>query len=596
MAVNLSGSLVITGSITTTGVILMSGSIASASYSSTSDLLQGTGSVGFATTASLLAVSSSQQQMSSSLLRISSSYASTGSNSFRADQSITGSLVVSSTITAQTLVVQTVTSSIVYSSGSNIFGSQITDRQTFTGSLNVTGSSHSIFGSLNIGTTSSVAGVMLNVQSVGNSAAILINNSSSAAYTGFRIYNDQVSVFRALEIDYAGSTYGGALLSSGITGESAAITTTGAYPLQFGTSNTFRMCILSGGNVGIGVTNPDQKLSIQAASGYGLISFKSSSAVTTAYIGISDTNSNVITTSTSGDLCLRVESTNSILFSTAGSTERMRIGSGGAVCIGMTSSAYGSVSVKSNSTTAYAGFNIYATGNGNFAYVNHDNNRGVIGTEYGSGGTGHTALAFESGGSERMRISTGGNISIGSTSAAYNFNVYGASAADGWGAFFGGAGNTKGGIYLGNAGTQYGTLYFDNANNNVVLKQSYATGTVNVIANTGGVTLANGGTSWAAISSDVRKKKNFETTQGLAEVLQIEPIKYHFKEDDNNSTKRLGFKAQNIQPLIPEMVLETGEIAEDGSPYLTVTPDYILPVLVKAIQELSAKVTALETK
>ena len=140
MPIQLSGSLVITGSITTTGVITMSGSIASASYSSTSDLLQGTGSVGFTTTASFNAVSSSQQQISSSLLNVISIFATTGSNSFRADQSITGSLVVSSTITAQTLVVQTVTSSIVYSSGSNIFGSQLSNTQTFTGSVNITGS------------------------------------------------------------------------------------------------------------------------------------------------------------------------------------------------------------------------------------------------------------------------------------------------------------------------------------------------------------------------------------------------------------------------------------------------------------------------
>jgi hypothetical protein len=110
-------------------------------------------------------VSASQQDISSSLLQVSASYialsgsynifsgsastrvtkiennyATTGSNSFRADQSITGSLVVSSTITAQTLVVQTVTSSIVYSSGSNLFGNQLANTQTFTGSVNITGS------------------------------------------------------------------------------------------------------------------------------------------------------------------------------------------------------------------------------------------------------------------------------------------------------------------------------------------------------------------------------------------------------------------------------------------------------------------------
>ena len=158
MPIHLSGSLVITGSITTTGVITMSGSIASASYSSTSDLLQGTGSLGFTTTASFNAVSSSQQQISSSQQQISASllnviavYATTGSNSFRATQSITGSLTVTGQIIAQTLNVQQVTSSIIYSSGSNNFGCDLNSRQTFTGSVNITGS-QTVFGNLGIGT------------------------------------------------------------------------------------------------------------------------------------------------------------------------------------------------------------------------------------------------------------------------------------------------------------------------------------------------------------------------------------------------------------------------------------------------------------
>jgi hypothetical protein len=67
---------------------------------------------------------------------------------------ITGSLTASGTLTAQTLVVQTVTSSIVYSSGSNIFGNSLTDTQQMTGSLRVTGSgNHYILGgNVGIGT------------------------------------------------------------------------------------------------------------------------------------------------------------------------------------------------------------------------------------------------------------------------------------------------------------------------------------------------------------------------------------------------------------------------------------------------------------
>jgi len=201
------------GAITTTGVISGSNAL-SASFSLNSALLNGTGSVGFATTSSLLTVSSSQQQISASLLQVSASqqqlsssfltltasfnavsssqqqisasyialsasyntfsgsastritensssiqqvsssqqqisasllnvisvFATTGSNSFRATQSITGSLTVTGQIIAQTLNVQQVTSSIIYSSGSNNFGCDLNSRQTFTGSVLITGS------------------------------------------------------------------------------------------------------------------------------------------------------------------------------------------------------------------------------------------------------------------------------------------------------------------------------------------------------------------------------------------------------------------------------------------------------------------------
>ena len=61
--------------------------------------------------------------------------------SLTVSQNITGSnALITGTITAQTLVVQTVTSSILYSSGSNIFGNNLTNTQDFTGSVRITGS------------------------------------------------------------------------------------------------------------------------------------------------------------------------------------------------------------------------------------------------------------------------------------------------------------------------------------------------------------------------------------------------------------------------------------------------------------------------
>ena len=49
-------------------------------------------------------------------------FATTGSNQFNGSQAVTGSLTVTGQVVAQTLNVQQVTSSIVYSSGSNVFG------------------------------------------------------------------------------------------------------------------------------------------------------------------------------------------------------------------------------------------------------------------------------------------------------------------------------------------------------------------------------------------------------------------------------------------------------------------------------------------
>ena len=318
MAVNLSGSLVITGSITTTGVITMSGSIASASYSSTSDLLQGTGSIGFATTASFLAVSSSQQQISSSLLNVVANYATTGSNSFRANQSITGSLVVSSTITAQTLVVQTVTSSIVYSSGSNNFGNQLSNNQTFTGSVNITGS-QIVYGS--IGLNKAVPQRQYTQVANANGIVFAIQNAN-ASNEGYIV-----------GFDATGSTY---IQLSNLANSP------GVYLNSSGSS------YFIGGNLGIGATNPTNKLEVIGVSGstgiitplyvQGWNATTNTGGTNTSYGGIQLTN-NLDTTLAirllgSGHVQFATDSSGRFIsFATNAFIERMRITSAGNIQI-----------------------------------------------------------------------------------------------------------------------------------------------------------------------------------------------------------------------------------------------------------------------
>jgi len=171
----ISGSLTVTGNITSQGGITISGSITSASYATTSS---------FATTASYANTSTS------------ASYALTASFATNATNFTASNILASNTITAQTLVVQTVTSSIVYSSGSNKFGNQLTDVQQMTGSLRVTGSitqtgtntTASFAGLVGIGTSSPADNLHIAASEVGN-VGISVQNTNASYSSQLRFLN-----------------------------------------------------------------------------------------------------------------------------------------------------------------------------------------------------------------------------------------------------------------------------------------------------------------------------------------------------------------------------------------------------------------------
>ena len=141
----------------------------------------------------LTSVSSSQQQISSSLLNVIAIGATTGSNSFRATQSITGSLTVTGQIIAQTLNVQQVTSSIIYSSGSNDFGCDLNSRQTFTGSFYQTGSiacfSNTLFGNTINGNSALISGSGTFGTCMSNGDFTIISNSNPFLIKGRQTFD-----------------------------------------------------------------------------------------------------------------------------------------------------------------------------------------------------------------------------------------------------------------------------------------------------------------------------------------------------------------------------------------------------------------------
>jgi hypothetical protein len=205
-------------------------------------------------------------------------FATTGSNQFNGSQAITGSLTVTGQVVAQTLNVQQVTSSIVYSSGSNIFGNSLSNTQQFTGSVSVTGS-------LTVNGTSAVTGTgttnylpkFTGSTTIGNSqifdngsnvgigtalpSAGLEIETDGSVKTALRVTSNQAfnaSPVTAIMFRYrisSGTTIGGAVINAA---KDNATESNQAGNLQFWTNNgttlAERMRITSGGNVGIGAT------------------------------------------------------------------------------------------------------------------------------------------------------------------------------------------------------------------------------------------------------------------------------------------------------------------------------------------------------
>jgi len=114
--------------------------------------------------------------------------------------------------------------------------------------------------------------------------------------------------------------------------------------------------------------------------------------------------------------------------------------------------------------------------------------------------------------------------------------------------------------------------------------------------------------------SDQRLKENIENlSYGLAEIIQLSPKKFNFISTPD--IDEYGFIAQDVESILPELVDESkidatiqydedgNSSAKDSTSYKTLKMGDILPVLVKAVQELKAendslkaRITALESE
>lgn len=143
----------------------------------------------------------------------------------------------------------------------------------------------------------------------------------------------------------------------------------------------------------------------------------------------------------------------------------------------------------------------------------------------------------------------------------------------------------SGNVILGTltSGTNVSPVYIISTENNRVVMGSSA------------VTNAYVQVAWTVVS-DARDKTNFASVpHGLNFVEQLNPIAYQFKTSRQDDTPtgivRYGFKAQDILALEGE---NSVVIDAEDSEKLRINSDSLIPILVNAIKELSARVAALE--
>jgi cytoskeletal protein CcmA (bactofilin family) len=212
-----------------------------------------------------------------------------------------------------------------------------------------------------------------------------------------------------------------------------------------------------------------------------------------------------------------------------------------------------------------------------------------------------THFATYVGGSERMRIDSGGAVEIGGTTNPNTSKLF-VAGGSGSAAEFTGTAVTY--LYFGSTESGGQTWSFRTSGSG---NYGSANGDMYIV-NGSGTTFMQLDTSAATVigdfvdTSDVGLKENIvDTTDGLTKIMQLQPRKFDWKEEGKQQQVN-GFIAQELETVLPNEV--SGNDYDEENPYhgqKGINTSGVLAVAVKAIQEqqaliesLTARITTLE--
>ncbi len=359
------------------------------------------------------------------------------------------------------------------------------------------------------------------------------------------------------------------------------ITQAGNHPIKFATNLTDRMIITGAGNVGIGTLSPASPLHIATSENGTTGRFEST---TDGWSGIN------VKTGTGGTSYLLMDDgtnsatvehwNNNLNFEIPDNTSRMTIsGITGNVGIG-TTNPLSKLEVTQSSNGNVGVFN----GGAGKGFTIQTNPGSVDLVSYGgSSSEGYSNLNIRTGGGSGLHINTSDNVGIGTTSPSTKLDV----RTDNNGLTIQSASSSSGDTPLlvrsNNGSTE---CMIVRANGRVGLGLTAPGGQFELSLDEG----RKPSTSTWTIASDERLKNvDGNYTKGLNEILQLEPIRYHYKNagsrtfsNDVLANENVGLSAQAVQQIFPEAV------GEDPDGTMNLNMHAIIIAQINAIKDLDA--------